>query len=74
LEDLSGNLDGKDDGAKTGGEEDNIGGGLSSFWGTLDSNTAISLLERGGIVYTYKSLVGKWNARGRKLTISRHCR
>jgi len=52
LEDLSGNLDGQDDSAETGGEEDNIGGGLSSFRGTLDSNTAISLLERGSIVYT----------------------
>jgi hypothetical protein len=31
LENLSGNLDGKDDSAETGGEEDNIGGGLSSF-------------------------------------------
>jgi hypothetical protein len=45
LEDLSGNLDGKDDSAETGGEEDNIGGGLGSFRGTLDSNTTIGLLK-----------------------------
>ena len=54
LEDLTSSLDGEDDGAETGGKEDDIGGGLGCLGGTLDSNTAISLLERGSIVDTWE--------------------
>jgi hypothetical protein len=56
LENLSGNLDSEDDSAETGGEEDNVGGGLSSFRRALDSNTTIGLLEGGSVVDTYESV------------------
>jgi len=52
LEDLTCNLDGIDNSAETGGKENNIGSGLSGFGGTFDGNTAVRLLERGGIVDT----------------------
>jgi hypothetical protein len=50
LEDLTSGLDGKDDSAQTGGEENDISSSLGSFRCTLDSDTAISLLERRSIV------------------------
>ncbi len=53
LENLAGNLDGQHNRGKTGGEEDNIGSGLSSFGGAFDSDTAIGFLERWSIVDTY---------------------
>ena len=56
LEDLAGSLNGEDNGGKTGGEEDDVGGGLGSLGGTLDSDTAISLLERWSVVDTYRKL------------------
>ena len=56
LEDLAGGLDGEDDGAETGSQEDDIGGGLSSLRGALDSDTTISLLERRSVVDTYGTL------------------
>jgi hypothetical protein len=52
LEDLTCDFDGIDNSAETGGEENNIGSGLSSFGGTFDGNTAVRLLERGRIVDT----------------------
>jgi hypothetical protein len=52
LENLTSSLDGQDDCGEAGCEEDDIGGGLGSFGGTFDSNTAISLLERRSIVDT----------------------
>ena len=55
LEDLTGQLDGIDDGGQTGGKEDNIGGGLGSLGGALDGDTAVGLLERGSIVDTVTS-------------------
>ncbi|KAH6603711.1 hypothetical protein Trco_008486 [Trichoderma cornu-damae] len=52
LEDLTGSLDGQDDGAEAGGEEDDIGSSLGSLGGTLDSDAAVGLLQGGGIVDT----------------------
>jgi len=53
LENLTGDLNGQDDGGKTRSEEDDIGGGLGSFGGTFDSDTTIGLLERGSVVDTW---------------------
>lgn len=55
LEDLTRKLDGIDNGGQTGGEENNISRSLSSLCGTLDSDTTVSLLERGSIVDTVTS-------------------
>ncbi|KAG2024738.1 hypothetical protein GB937_003437 [Aspergillus fischeri] len=55
LEDLTGKLDGIDDGAETGGKEDDISSGLGSLSGTLDGNTTVSLLQRGSVVDTVTS-------------------
>jgi hypothetical protein len=55
LENLTSDLDGRDNGVKTRGEEDNIGGGLGSFGSTLDGNTTIRFLERWSIVDTVTS-------------------
>ena len=52
LEDLSCNLDGADNSAKAGCEEDNISGGLSGFRGSFYRNTTIRLLERRRVVNT----------------------
>jgi hypothetical protein len=59
LENLTSDLDGQDDGGKTRGEENDISGGLSSFGGTFDSDTTISLLERGSVVDTVTSHSGQ---------------
>lgn len=56
LEDLSGDLDGKDDGAETRGEEDDIGGGLGGFGSTFDGNTAVGLLQGGSVVDTWREV------------------
>lgn len=45
LENLTGDLDGGDNGGETWGKEDNIGGGLSGFSGTLDGDTTVRLLQ-----------------------------
>ena len=45
LENLTSDLDGRDNGGKTWGKEDNIGGGLSGFGGTLDGDTTVRLLQ-----------------------------
>lgn len=55
LENLTGDLDGRDNGGETWGKEDNIGGGLSGFSGTLDGNTTVRLLERWSVVDTVTS-------------------
>ncbi len=55
LEDLAGDLDGGHDGRESGGQEDDIGGGLSGLGGTFDGNTAVRLLQGGGIVDTVTS-------------------
>ncbi|GKT48036.1 uncharacterized protein ColSpa_08217 [Colletotrichum spaethianum] len=55
LENLARQLDGRDDSAKTGGKEDDIGGGLGSLGGTLDGNTAVGLLQGGSVVDTVTS-------------------
>lgn len=55
LENLAGNLDGKNDGGQTGGKEDDIGSGLSGLSGTLDGNTTVRLLQRRSIVDTVTS-------------------
>jgi hypothetical protein len=52
LENLASNLDGEDDSRKTWSKEDNVGRGLGGFRSTLDSDTAVSLLERWRIVDT----------------------
>lgn len=52
VENLAGGLEGIDDGTETGGKEDDIGGGAGGVGGTLDGNTSIGLLERGGVVDT----------------------
>jgi hypothetical protein len=59
LENLACLLDGKDDGGKTRGKEDDIGGSLGSLGGTLDGNTTVRLLERGSIVDTVTSHGGQ---------------
>ncbi|EPE08776.1 hypothetical protein F503_04363 [Ophiostoma piceae UAMH 11346] len=55
VENLSGSLQGINNGTKTGGKENDIGSGASSVRGTLDSNTGISLLQGGSIVDTVTS-------------------
>ncbi|PMB73754.1 hypothetical protein BM221_001179 [Beauveria bassiana] len=55
VENLAGSLEGINDGTETGGKEDNIGGGSGSIRGTLDGDTSIGLLQRGGIVDTVTS-------------------
>jgi hypothetical protein len=55
VENLAGSLEGINDGTETRGKEDNIGGRTSSIGGTLDSNTSISLLQRGSVVDTITS-------------------
>ena len=55
VENLARSLQGVDDGTKTRGEEDDIGGGAGSVGGTLDGNTGIGLLERGSVVDTVTS-------------------
>lgn len=59
LENLTSDLDGRDNGGETGGEEDDISGGLSGLSGTLDSDTAIRFLERWSIVDTVTSHGGQ---------------
>lgn len=53
LENLTSGLDRQNDRAETGCEEDDVGSGLSSLRRAFHCNTAISLLERRGIVYTW---------------------
>ena len=55
LENLASNLDSFDNCAETRGKEDNIGSGLSGLGGTLDSDTAIRLLQRWSIIDTVTS-------------------
>lgn len=55
VENLAGGLESVNDGRKTGSKEDNIGGGASSIGCTLDSDTSVSLLERGSVVDTVTS-------------------
>ena len=52
LENLTSRLDGEHDSAKTGGEEHDVGSGLSGFRSAFDGDTAIGLLERRSIVDT----------------------
>ncbi|KAI6753374.1 hypothetical protein HG531_005543 [Fusarium graminearum] len=54
-EDLTGSLDSQYDCAQTRCEEDNISSRLRSLRRTFDSNTTISLLQRGSIVDTVTS-------------------
>ena len=55
LEDLTGKLDGIDNGGETGGEENNVSSSLGSLGRTLDGDTTVGLLERGSIVDTVTS-------------------
>lgn len=55
VENLAGSLKSVDDSTKTGGKEDNVGSGAGSIGSTLDSNTGISLLQRGSVVDTVTS-------------------
>jgi len=55
LENLTGDLDCRDNGGETWGEEDNIGSGLSGFSSTLDGDTTVGLLERWSVVDTVTS-------------------
>ncbi|TLD09389.1 uncharacterized protein PgNI_07616 [Pyricularia grisea] len=55
VENLARSLEGVDDGTKTGGKEDDIGGRASGIRGTLDSNTSVSLLQRGSVIDTVTS-------------------
>lgn len=55
VENLARSLQGIDDSTKTGGEEDNVGSGAGSVGSTLDSNTSISLLQRGSVIDTVTS-------------------
>ncbi|VUC35121.1 unnamed protein product [Clonostachys rosea] len=55
VENLAGSLEGINDSTETGGKEDNIGSGTGSIGRTFDSNTGISLLQRGSIVDTVTS-------------------
>ncbi|KAJ6439395.1 LOW QUALITY PROTEIN: fungal specific transcription factor [Purpureocillium lavendulum] len=50
LEDLPRRLDGRDDGAEAGGEEDNVGRRLGRLRRALDGDAAVGLLERGRVV------------------------
>lgn len=52
VENLARSLEGVDDSTKTGGKEDDIGGRASGVRGTLDSDTSVSLLQRGSVVDT----------------------
>src|ERR1700710_2488235 len=49
LENLTGDLNGRDDGGKTGCEENDISSGLGGFSSTFDGDTAIGFLQRGSI-------------------------
>ncbi|TLD21338.1 hypothetical protein PspLS_09068 [Pyricularia sp. CBS 133598] len=55
VENLARSLEGVDDGTKTGGKEDNVGGRSSGVGGTLDSDTSVGLLQRGSVVDTITS-------------------
>lgn len=55
LEDLTGQLDGIDDGGQTGGKEDDIGSSLGGLSSTLDGNTTVRLLQGGSVVDTVTS-------------------
>lgn len=55
LENLSGDLDGGNNGGETWSEENDIGGSLSGFSGTLDGNTTVRLLQRWSVVDTVTS-------------------
>jgi hypothetical protein len=55
MEDLARCLKSINDSTETRSEENNIGGRASGVRGTLDSNTSISLLQRGSIVDTVTS-------------------
>ena len=59
LENLARDLNGRDNGGKTWSKEDDIGGSLGSLGGTLDSDTAVGLLERWSIVDTVTSHGGQ---------------
>lgn len=55
LENLSGDLDSRDNGGQTRGKENDVGSSLGSLSGTLNSYTAVGLLQGGGIVDTVTS-------------------
>jgi hypothetical protein len=55
VENLAGSLEGIDNGTQTRSKEDDIGSGAGSVGGTLDSNTSVSLLQRGSVVDTVTS-------------------
>lgn len=55
LEDLSSDLDSRDDGTQPRCEEHNIGGCLGSFGSSFDGNTAIGFLKRWGVIDTVTS-------------------
>ena len=55
LENLTGSLDGQDNGGQTRGKEHDISGSLGSLSRTLDSNTTVRLLERRGVIDTVSS-------------------
>ncbi|KAF7571771.1 hypothetical protein PtrM4_092710 [Pyrenophora tritici-repentis] len=55
LENLAGGLNGQDNGGETRGKEDDISGSLGSLGGTFDSDTAVRLLQGGGVVDTVTS-------------------
>lgn len=55
VENLTGDLDGGDDRRETLVEEDDVGSRASSVRGTFDSDTTVSLLERGSVVDTVTS-------------------
>lgn len=57
LENLACRLDGEHNGGETRSQEHDVGGRLSSLGGTLDSNTAIRLLQRRSIIDTCVLLV-----------------
>lgn len=55
VENLARSLEGINDGTETRGKENDIGSRTGSIGSTLDSNTSVSLLERGSIVDTVTS-------------------
>lgn len=55
VENLAGSLKSINDSTETRGKENDIGGRASGVRGTLDSNTSISLLQRGSVVDTVTS-------------------
>jgi hypothetical protein len=55
VENLARSLESINNGTQTRSKEDDIGGGTGSIGGTLDSNTSISLLQRGSVVDTVTS-------------------